>query len=118
MSIVDHNSAPEVTWRPEYKRFLLGGEESGFTCTLDLHVVEPGSGAPPHYHQADEFLVVVEGSVEATLGDETQEIGKDHTIAVPAGAHHGFTVVGDSPAKILVFFPVTDPFSDKITTYL
>ncbi len=64
----------------------------------------------------EELIVVLEGAVEARLGDEVRTVGADHTLAIPANVPHAFTVVGDAGAKLLVYFPVPDPF-DR-TTYL
>ncbi|MCH8088888.1 MAG: cupin domain-containing protein [Chloroflexi bacterium] len=118
MTVIDHEGAPEIVRRPGYRRRPLAGGDDGFELTFEYHIVEPGSGAPPHYHPVDELLVILEGEVEARLGDEVQRVTKNHTIAVSKGAHHSFTVVGREPAKILVFFPVANAFSDKYTTYL
>ena len=118
MPVIDHRTAPEIPWRPEYRVWRLAGQELGFSLTFDYHVVEPGAGAPPHYHKTDELLVVLEGTVEAWMGGEVQQVGKDHTIAVPVGVHHSFTSVGPGPAMILVFFPVPDAFSKQVTIYL
>ena len=50
MSIIDHESAAEETRRPGYRRRRLSGYEDGFQLTFDYHIVDPGSGAPPHHH--------------------------------------------------------------------
>ena len=44
-------------------------------------------------------------------GDETHEVGADHTIVIPPNVPHGFTAVGDAPARIIGFFPAQDPFA-------
>lgn len=118
MSIIDHESAAEEIRRPGYRRRRLSGYEDGFHLTFDYHIVEPGAGAPPHHHDIDELIVVLEGEVEATLGNETHKALPMQTIAIPRDAHHGFTVVGAKPAKLLVFFPAADAFTEKHTTYL
>ena len=118
MSVVDHREAPEVPWRQGYRRWKLAGGDTGFSCTLDYSEVEPGAGAPPHYHNVDEFIVVLEGTVEARLGDEVQQATRDHTVAIPSGMHHSFRSVGPETAKILVFLPAPDLASKEHTTYL
>ena len=118
MTVIDHEDAPEIVRRPGYRRRPLAGGDDGFELTFEYHIVEPGSGAPPHYHSVNELLVVLEGEVEAQLGDEVQRVTKDHTIAVSKGAPHTFQGVGREPAKILVFLRGADAFSDEYTTYL
>ena len=118
MSIIDHESAPEEVRRPGYGRRRLAGYDDGFDLTFDYHVVQPGTGAPPHHHDVDELIVVLEGTVDATLSGEVARATMAQTIAIPKNAHHGFTVVGPEPAKLLIFFPVAEAFTDKHTTYL
>ena len=118
MSIIDHESASEETRRPGYRRRRLSGYEDGFQLTFDYHIVDPGSGAPPHHHDVDELIVVLEGEVDAMLRGETHRALPMQTIAIPKDAHHGFTVVGPRPAKLLIFFPVSEAFTEKHTTYL
>jgi quercetin dioxygenase-like cupin family protein len=116
MPIVDHNAVPEVPWRPGYRTWDIAGPANGMSTTLTYVVAEAGTGAPLHQHEDEELIVVLEGSVEAQLGDEVRTVGADHTLAIPANVPHAFTVVGDAGAKLLVYFPVPDPF-DR-TTYL
>ena len=69
-----------------------------------------GAGAPLHTHEDDELLVVLEGTLRVRIGDESHDADADHTVVVPPGVPHGFEAVGDSPARVLVFFPSKDPF--------
>ena len=116
MPIIDHNAVPEVPWRPNYRKWDLVGPESGMTTSLSYSIAEVGTGAPLHTHQDEELIVVLEGALEARMGDEVRVVGADHTLAVPPDVPHSFTVVGDGAARLLTFFPVSDAF-DR-TTYL
>lgn len=116
MPIIDHKKAPETPWRPGYRRWELAGPQQGMSCELTMGLAAPGTGAPLHVHEADELIVVLEGRLEAKVGDDVQEAGPDHTVAVPRGIPHTFKVTGNQPARILIFFPDPHPF--KHTTYL
>ncbi|HEX3952331.1 MAG TPA: cupin domain-containing protein [Stellaceae bacterium] len=106
MAIVDHSNAVEMPWRPGYRRFTLAGKEHGVTCSASLSVIEPGVGAPTHFHNsADEVIVVVEGALDMWIGDERMRVGANHTVSLPAGVPHGFVAVGPGPARILAFLP-------------
>ena len=117
MPIIDHDQAPETPWRPRYRKWDIAGHEQGVTSTLSVNLVEAGAGAPLHTHTMDELIVILEGSLEATIGGESQTVGKDHTLVVPPGVAHGFRA-GDEGARLLVFFPVLDPYDDGHTHYL
>ena len=118
MPIVDHASAVEIPWRPGYRRFTLAGKDEGVACSASLSVIEPGAGAPTHFHDAvDEIIVVLDGMLEVWVGDgERQRIGANHTISLPARVPHGFVAVGPIAARILAFLPQAGEAA--ATTYL
>ena len=88
------------------------------TSTLSLNTAEPGAGAPLHTHTMDELIVIVEGQLEVRIDGESHLVGKDHTLVIPPGAEHGFKIVGDQPAQLLVFFPTLEPYAPQRTRYL
>jgi quercetin dioxygenase-like cupin family protein len=117
MAIVDHRTAAEVPWRPGYRRFTLAGPAQGVSCSASLSIIEPGAGAPTHFHNsADEVIVVLDGALEMWIGDERCRVGAGHTVALPAGVPHGFTALGPGPARILAFLPQAGEAA--ATTYL
>ena len=117
MPIVDHNDIPETPWRPSYRKWDITRPGDGTTSSsVSYSVVGVGAGAPLHSHEADEIIVVLDGAVEARLGDEVRKVGADHTLVIPPNVPHAFTSVGPGDARILTFFPVQDPFNH--TTYL
>jgi len=115
MAIVAHANAPEVPWRPGYRRFNLAGKD--VACSASYSVLEPGAGAPMHKHdEIDEIIVVVEGRLEVCIDGRTSEVGPDHTISVPAGTPHSFTALGPGQTRILAFLPQQGKAA--VTTYL
>ena len=57
MPIVDHNNAPEVPWRPNYRKWLITQEGDGTTSTeAAISEVGLGKGAPLHTHEDDELI--------------------------------------------------------------
>ena len=116
MPIIDNKATPETPWRPNYRRWLIAGPKDGVSSTLSQNTVGVGVGAPLHYHEADELIVILEGTLHVRLGDEEREVGPDHTLVIPPKVPHAFTGVGPGEARILAFHPVPDPFNH--TTYL
>ena len=116
MPIVDHSAVPETPWRPNYQMWNLAGSKDGVSSTLSYAILEEGAGAPLHFHEDDEFIVILEGTLEVRLGDEVRRVGADHTVVVPPRVPHSFTSVGPGKSRIMGFFPVPNPF-DR-TTYL
>ena len=110
MPIVDHNNIPETPWRPDYRQWNITRPGDGTTSSsMDLSTVGVGAGAPLHVHEADELIVVLEGTLEVRLGEEQQKVGPEHTLVIPPNVPHGFTSVGPGAARMIAFFPVPDP---------
>ena len=117
MAIVDHTKAAEVPWRPGYRRFTLAGPQQGVRVSASLSIIEPGAGAPTHFHDAaDEVIVVLDGALDMWIGDERCRVAAGHTVALPAGVPHGFAAAGPGAAKILAFLPQSGEAA--ATTYL
>jgi quercetin dioxygenase-like cupin family protein len=110
MPIVSHGEN-EVPWRHDYRKWEITQPDDGTTSSsMSYSVIGVGAGAPMHTHEADELIVVLEGTLEVRINDDVFTVGADHTIVVPPNVPHGFTIVGDSDARILGFFPIQDPF--------
>ena len=116
MPIVDHSTVPEVPWRPNYRKWDIAGPGEGISSNLSYHVAQEGTGPPLHYHEDDELIVIMEGTVEVRIDEEVSLVGADHTVVVPPKVPHSFTVVGPGEAKMMIFFPVPRPW--ERTTYL
>ncbi|MDX6594087.1 MAG: hypothetical protein QOJ13_3283 [Gaiellales bacterium] len=59
---------------------------------------------PEHTDSAEELLLVLEGEVEATVGDETGPLGEGQIAVVPALVPHGLRNIGGRRARVLGFF--------------
>lgn len=66
--------------------------------------LEPGAHVGVHTDSAEEFLIVLEGTGEGLLGDETARVEAGQVVVVPAMARHDMTNVGDGPLRVLGTF--------------
>lgn len=114
---------PVVARLPQYwrKRYALVGRpsETGRAPTPLDHVTafsivylrcEPGHGLGSHGHPTAEVFIPISGTWQATLGEErpqTAILGPRDIIAVPPGAMHDATNLGDAPAWIMAISPGT-----------
>lgn len=72
-------------------------------CLVEM-VSPVGTGSPLHVHRnEDETFFVLDGQLEFISGAERIHCGLGSSIFLPRDIPHGFRVVGDSPAKYLVF---------------
>ena len=63
MPVVKNEEAREIPWRPGYRNYVLAGQAQGVSVSSSMGVLEQGAGAPLHFHEeVDEVIVVVEGT--------------------------------------------------------
>ncbi len=78
---------------------------------VDLGVVyefiAPGDRIPLHRHKIDEVVLILDGSAEVRLGEETRRVSGGTTVFIPAGVIHGTTNVGDIDIRFVAVFPST-----------
>jgi quercetin dioxygenase-like cupin family protein len=81
---------------------------SSATATASNAVVqmefEPGAELPRHTDSAEELLLVLQGTAEGTIGDETGRLEAGDIAVVPALAPHGLRNVGDEILRVVGFF--------------
>ncbi len=77
-------------------------ETERFFC--DVYCLLPQQSQKPHAHAgADKIYVVLEGTVDATIGDDQVALGAGDCVLAPAGRAHGVANNGSTPAALLVF---------------
>ena len=117
MPVVRNVEMREVPWRPGYRNFVLGGANEGLTCIAGYSEIQPGAGAPLHvHHDVDEIFILLQGVMEMRLGEETLVVEVDHTVAIPAGVPHAFSVIGEIPLRMFTFMPRLHAIAEA-TTY-
>jgi mannose-6-phosphate isomerase-like protein (cupin superfamily) len=86
-----------------YSYESLGADKKGrkmepFIVTLDPNPVKKGSQST---HDGEEFIFVLEGEMEVTLGDHSDVLGFGDSIYYDSTIPHRVAAHGDAPAKIL-----------------
>lgn len=84
-----------------FPMFGAHGTEMSATVYFEL---EPGDILGRHTDTAEEILLILEGNVEASVGDESGMIGKGEMVLVPTMVPHNIKNIGSHKAKILGFF--------------
>jgi quercetin dioxygenase-like cupin family protein len=87
---------------------------------LMLSYLELDTGAivPLHKHPHEQGGVVLEGTVELTIGDEVRTVTKGDMYLVPSNLQHKAVAV-DGPAVILdVFSPVREDYAERFNSYI
>ncbi len=77
------------------------GERSSF-AVVEL---DPGSVVPEHAHANEQLGLVLRGSVEFRVGNETCELGPGSTWCIPGDVPHEVTAGAEGAVVIDVFAP-------------
>lgn len=67
-------------------------------------VLEPGMHVGVHTDSAEEFLIVLEGTGEGLVGEETAPVAAGQVVVVPAMVRHDITNTGDGPLRVFGTF--------------
>ena len=65
------------------------------------YVSEPGTVFPDHRHGIDKIDAVVSGRFRLVVGGHLAVLGPGDWVAIPRGAVHSATVIGDEPVVSL-----------------
>jgi len=80
---------------------LLGTDESNGTATVVQFTVPVGASPPPHVHDCDETVIVLEGTARYHVNGEAFEAGPGSIFHFPAGTEETF-----EPTSMLKFIGV------------
>ena len=90
-------------------RILVGKSSGAHETAVWEQWIRPDGFIPLHYHEVEEILVILTGSICLTLGDEDLVVSSPATILVPPRQIHGLRTAGDDDVHLLAFFPTADP---------
>jgi len=81
---------------------LLTTEATGGATSVIVAWHQPGEGPPDHVHfEQEEFLFIIEGFYEMTVGDETATAGPGSIVFIPRNVVHRFKNVGEITGRML-----------------
>jgi quercetin dioxygenase-like cupin family protein len=89
-------------------RFKLAAAISSASPTASTQLIyftlEPGTRVGRHSHSAEETMLVLEGTVEQSIGDEQQQLSAGEVAFKPAGMIHDERNVGSETLRCVAFF--------------
>lgn len=82
---------------------MLGAHGTQHTATVYFEL-EPGKKLGRHTDSAEELLFILEGTVEASVGEEKGILTQGELALVPVMVPHDLRNIGTTKAKVLGFF--------------
>jgi quercetin dioxygenase-like cupin family protein len=102
MIVVDHGEVGWEEWRPGVRSRAWATAANGARqVRIAEQVLEPGKGAPLHWHYFEENITVVSGRGRFHVDGETRELGPGSTVIVLSMSVHGFESIGDEDLHII-----------------
>lgn len=92
---------PEVRVRAD---FPLNAATGNVSTSMVYFEIEPGYRLGTHTDSAEEIVVVLQGTVEATVGDDHGELSEGGAVLIPAMVPHGIRNIGTDRARCVGFF--------------
>lgn len=107
MPIID-NKGRETAALPGIEHLTLAGGAQGLArLSVWRQSMAPGHATPPHCHDCEEVVLVLEGSGELQIGDERLAFGPDSTLVLPPHVPHQIFNTGTVPLRTVAAFSAT-----------
>lgn len=93
--------------RPGVERVGFRGED----VLLVMNWLDPGMEVNPHSHPFEQVLLILQGRMRLTVGDEIHEIGPGGMMRIPPDVMHCGEPIGDEQVINLdVFSPIREDY--------
>jgi len=102
--LFDLTKVNKIKGGPDYSS-VEGGCVEGDRMIVALMRMPAGTGAEPHSHPNEQWIYVLEGTLQAEIGGKEVEATPGSVIYVPSNAVHSAKA---TPAADVVFFTVKD----------
>lgn len=92
------------------RRIVVSKELGAASLTVEEELVEPGTEFSLHvYHGHEDVVLLLEGTVDVTMGDEVTTVEAPATIIVPRGVRHKMANKGNQWARLIGIVPTVNP---------
>ncbi len=92
---------PAMRVKASYPFYAGTGNESSAVVYFEI---EPGRYLGTHTDSAEEIVLILSGTVEASLGDATGQLSAGQAVLIPEMVPHGVRNIGDETARCVGFF--------------
>lgn len=92
---------PRMRVKVDFPFYGATGNDSSAVVYFEI---EPGQYLGVHTDSAEEIILILAGTVEASLGDERGTLGQGEAALIPAMEPHGVRNVGTETARCVGFF--------------
>ena len=96
------NDEVETLELPGLRHQTIGGYKQGVkSMEVWVQTMAPGAATPVHCHACEEVILVLTGSGNCTVGDETFTFGPNSTLVLESDAVHQIVNTSDEEMKLV-----------------
>ncbi|MXY47358.1 MAG: cupin domain-containing protein [Chloroflexi bacterium] len=107
MPILNREDSDELS--PGVERYaLVDGDKGSESTSVGDVLVGVNGVVPTHIHPTEEAMVILQGEMDAILGDDVITVTEGQTVLAPPGVRHGFVNRSGAPARVLAIFPTAN----------
>lgn len=107
MEVID-NGARDKCSLPGIEHLTLAGAAQGLSrLSVWRQSMAPGCATPPHRHDCEEVVLVLEGSGEVDIGGRRLAFGPDTTLVLPPNVPHQIFNTGSVTLTTVAAFSAT-----------
>jgi quercetin dioxygenase-like cupin family protein len=99
---------PAMRIRVNFPLYAATGNEHSSVVYFEI---APGHFLGTHTDSAEEIVLILSGSVEASLGEERGQLSTGQAALIPAMVPHGIRNIGDETARCVGFFAAAEVIS-------
>lgn len=108
MDLIDHDTQPWQDWRPGVAtRMRISALTGASSLSIFEQWVDPGLGAPIHWHPVEEVLTVQAGTAEIWIEGQSFHASAGQSALIPATRRHSFRNLG--PGKLHMLAILASP---------
>jgi quercetin dioxygenase-like cupin family protein len=90
----------------------------GERIMLSLVEIDEGAIVAPHSHPHEQAGIVLEGTLELTIGGETRALSRGDSYIIPGGVVHGARAAG-GPCRVLdIFSPIREDYARGMNEFV
>ncbi len=97
--VVHYHDVPLVELAPGLKSHIVSAEK----MTVSFATAEPGSKVGIHQHEAEQILVVMDGTCDAVVAGRLYRLGQGDVVIIPPNIEHG-VYVSDTGCRVIDIF--------------
>jgi quercetin dioxygenase-like cupin family protein len=108
--IIRYADVPAIELVPGIKAHIISSEK----ITLSFASAEPNAPLPPHRHENEQMLIVLEGAIDFVIEGKQYHVEKGDVIVLPSNTEHGAYFTEKGARVIDVFSPPRQDFVAKL----